>query len=152
MSVCTLCSCLLWQYPVLSVSGSEIGNRWDTAECSPQTHFVMQQDFVQCACSQLGDMAVSIDLAQGYGWTLPAGLSAVVCILALLMSIALHFIYLSRTQLASRLLICLCIAVLAYQVNLLLLLAKRVILISRLCLCTVRSTQLCSTCIDVYNY
>ena len=113
--LCT-CSCLLWQPPSVSGSGAVVGNDWDNSMCRARTHFVLRQTFVECSCSQLGAVGVASDLPRGYSWTLPAGLSAAVCILALIFSILLHLVYRSGTLLASRLFICVSFASLLFQV------------------------------------
>ena len=110
-------SCLLWEYPSTSGAGITLGNQWDDSICSPETALVVQQDYVQCACRQLGEMAVSVDLEIGYGWTFPAGISAASVLIAILLVMILHLVYLSRTQLETRILICLCFSVFLFQVS-----------------------------------
>lgn len=110
-------SCLLWEYPSTSGTGMELGNQWDNSICSPEKPLVVQQDFVQCACRQLGEMAVSVDLEIGYGWTFPAGISAAVVLIPILLVMIIHFVYLSRTQLETRILICLCFSIFLFQVS-----------------------------------
>lgn len=95
----------------------ELGNQWDESICSPQKPLVVQQDYVQCACRQLGDMAVAPDVEIGYGWTFPAGISAAIVIIAVLLVMIIHLRYFSRTQLETRILICLCSSIFLFQVR-----------------------------------
>ncbi len=90
---------------------------WDQSTCSPQTHFVLQENYLQCACSQLGDMAGAQDVDVGYGWTLPAALSAVVVIIAIILAIIVHLRYFFRTQLAARILLNVLFSVFLFQVR-----------------------------------
>lgn len=117
MTSFSLSSCLLWEYPSVSGAGVLLGSQWDESICSPQRPLVVQEDFVQCACRQLGDMAVSENVQIGYGWTFPAGVSAAFVIIASLLVMIIHFRYLSRTQLETRILICLCFSIFLFQVS-----------------------------------
>ena len=90
---------------------------WDTSVCSPQTDLVLQENYIHCECSQLGDMAASADVYIGYGWTFPAGVSAAITIIAVLLVMIIHFRYLPRTRLVTRILICLCFSIFAHQVS-----------------------------------
>lgn len=110
-------SCMLWRYPTTSGTGETSGNQWDTAACTPQTHYILQDNFLQCACSELGDMAAAADIEIGYGWTFPAGISAAIVIIAVLLVMVLHLRYFSRTQLATRILVCLSFSVFLFQVR-----------------------------------
>ena len=85
--------------------------------CTPQTHIVLQENFIQCACSELGSVAISDDLVIGYGWTFPAGISTAIVIIAVLLVMIIHFRYFSRTQLATRILMCLTFSVFLFQVS-----------------------------------
>lgn len=63
-------------------------------------------------------MAASSDTALGYSWTWPAGLSTGFVLVVMVMVMVVHLWYLSRTQLATRILICLCLSVVLFQVSL----------------------------------
>jgi hypothetical protein len=78
---------------------------------------VVQQDFVQCACRQFGEVAVAVDVEIGYGWTFPAGVSAAFVIIVILLVIIIHFVYFSRTQLETRILICFFFSIFLFQVS-----------------------------------
>lgn len=112
-----MCSCLLWEYPSVSGAGEQLGNQWQQTICSPQTPLVIQEDFVRCACRQLGEMAVAADVEIGYGWTFPAGVSAAYVMITIFLVIIIHLRYLSRTQLETRILICLCFSIFMFQVS-----------------------------------
>jgi len=102
--------------PHVYITPAMVGNNWDTTMCHARTHLVLRQTFVECSCNQLGAMGVATDVPRGYGWTLPAGLSAALCVLAVLFSIILHLVYRSGTLLASRLFVCVSFSTLLFQV------------------------------------
>lgn len=62
-------------------------------------------------------MAAADDVDVGYGWTFPAAISAVIVMVAVLLVIIIHLRYLSRTQLATRILMGLCFSIFLFQVN-----------------------------------
>ena len=70
-----------------------------------------------CACRQFGDLAAAADIRLGYAWTWPAGLSAGFVLVVMVLIMMVHLCYLSRTQLATRILICLCLSVFLFQVR-----------------------------------
>lgn len=61
-------------------------------------------------------MAVAADVEIGYGWKFPAGVSAAIVIIAMVLVLILHLRFLPRTQLETRILMCLCFSVLLFQV------------------------------------
>lgn len=87
--------------------------------CQPQSHFIILENYITCTCRQLGDVTAANVVGVGYGWTFPAAITAAIVIVAMLLVILVHMCYLSRTQLATKILINLCIAVGVFQLMLL---------------------------------
>ncbi len=114
------CSCLFWQYPLVSASAGDLtpAGSWDTSLCQPQSHFVLLENYITCTCRQLGDFAAANEVGVGYGWTFPAAITAAIVMVAMVLVVLVHLCYLSRTQLATKILINLCIAVGVFQLML----------------------------------
>ncbi len=92
---------------------------WSSDFCYPITEYsnVLLEDSIMCACRQFGDLAAATDIRLGYAWTWPAGLSAGFVLVVMVLIMMVHLCYLSRTQLATRILICLCLSVFLFQVR-----------------------------------
>ena len=86
--------------------------------CQPQSHFVLLENYITCTCRRLGDFAAANEVGVGYGWTFPAAITAAIVMVAMVLVILVHLCYLSRTQLATKILINLCIAVGVFQLML----------------------------------
>ena len=86
--------------------------------CQPQSHFVLLENYITCSCRQLGDFAAANEVGVGYGWTFPAAVTAAIIMIAIVLVVLVHLCYLSRTQLATKILINLCIAVGVFQLML----------------------------------
>ena len=108
-------SCIQWAYP----SPANLAGQWSSEFCSAQTEYgnVLLEDSILCTCRQFGDLAVASNITLGYGWTWPAGVSAGFVAVVMVLVMLLHLCYLSRTQLATRILICLCLAIFLFQVR-----------------------------------
>ena len=120
LTMCTnvlYCSCLFWQYPLVSAGDLTPGS-WGTSMCQPQSHFVLLENYITCTCRQLGDFAAANEVGVGYGWTFPAAVTAAIIMIAMVLVILVHLCYLSGTQLATKILINLCIAVGVFQLML----------------------------------
>lgn len=74
-------------------------------------------DYVECQCSRLGDFAVSGAVEIAYGWSLPAALSAALVMITIIPVLLLHLCYRDRTQLATRILMCLCASIFLFEVG-----------------------------------
>ena len=111
------CSCLFWQYPLVSAGDLTPGS-WGTGMCQPQSHFVLLENYITCTCQQLGDFAAANEIGVGYGWTFPAAITAGLVMTAVVLVVLVHLCYLSRTQLATKILINLCIGVGVFQLML----------------------------------
>ena len=92
---------------------------WGTSMCQPQSHFVNLENYITCTCRQLGDLAAANVVGVGYGWTFPAAITAAIVMVAMLLVVLVHLCNISRTQLATKILINLCIAVGIFQLILL---------------------------------
>ena len=86
--------------------------------CQPQSHFVLLENYITCTCRRLGDFAAANEVGVGYGWTFPAAITAAIVMVAMVLVVLVHLCYLSRTQLATKILINLCIAVGVFQLML----------------------------------
>ena len=86
--------------------------------CRPQSHFVLLENYITCTCRQLGDFAAANEVGVGYGWTFPAAITAAIVMIAMVLVVLVHLCYLSRTQLATKILINLCISVGVFQLML----------------------------------
>ena len=86
--------------------------------CRPESHYVLLENHITCACRQLGDFAANHEVGVGYGWTFPAAITAGIVMVAMVMVVLVHTCYLSRTQLVTKILINLCIAVGIFQLTL----------------------------------